>query len=246
MRGNVLEVPLWALGAGVVVATVLPFIRIGWWWVRVCDFPRLQLFVLGLAVLAALLTLGPGSIGGWLGATALAAAVLYQGYRILPYTPLWSARALPSRNSDPDRKLRLLIANVLFNNRRSEDLLDLVRATDPDLLLAVETTRSWAEALACLDGRFPHRIKIPQDNAYGMLLLSRPELRDAKVRRLMDRDVPSIVTRVALRCGEEIEFYALHPRPPNAFQASTDRDAEILLVGCEIRDRREAKSWPAI
>ena len=50
-----LEVVLRALGGIVVLATVLPFIRRGWWWIRVCDFPHLQLFVLGLAVPAALL-----------------------------------------------------------------------------------------------------------------------------------------------------------------------------------------------
>ena len=219
-----LEAALWALGGVVVLATVLPFIRRGWWWVRVCDFPRLQLFVLGLAVLATVVALGPESPPDWLGGAALAAAVVYQGYRILPYTPLWPVEALPSRIPDPERKVRLLIANVLFRNRHTDDLLRQVRATDPDVLL---------------DSRFPHRIKCPQDNAYGMLLLSKLGLRDAKVRYLLDQDVPSIVVRMGLRCGDEIDFYALHPRPPHAFQASTDRDAEILVVGREIRKRDE-------
>jgi hypothetical protein len=110
----VLEAALWVTGAVVVLATVLPLIRRGWWWVRVCDFPRLQLFVVGLADLAALLALGPESGAGWLSGAVLAAAVLYQGYRILPYTPLWPVEALPSRIPDPERKVRLLIANVLF------------------------------------------------------------------------------------------------------------------------------------
>ena len=124
------------------LATLLPFIRSSWWWVRVCDFPRLQLFVLGLAVLAALLALAPDAPHDWLAVALLASAVLYQGYRILPYSPLWSVRALPSQDPDPDRKLRLLIANVLVGNRRTEPLLNLVRATDPDVLLALETTAS--------------------------------------------------------------------------------------------------------
>jgi endonuclease/exonuclease/phosphatase (EEP) superfamily protein YafD len=235
----VLEAALWALGGVVVLATVLPFIRRGWWWVRMCDFPRLQLFVLGLAVLAALLALGPESATSWLAGTALAAAVIYQGYLILPYTPLWPVEALASSIPEPERKVRLLIANVLFRNRHADGLLRQVRATDPDVLLAVETDPFWVDALACLESRFPHRIECPQDNAYGMLLLSKLELRDAKVRYLLDGDVPSIVVRMGLRCGDEIDFYALHPRPPHAFQASTDRDAEILVVGREIRERDE-------
>jgi endonuclease/exonuclease/phosphatase (EEP) superfamily protein YafD len=163
--------------------------------------------------------------------------VLYQGCRIVPYTPLWAVRALPSRDPNPERKLRLLIANVLVRNRRTEELVRLVHATDPDVLLALEPDRFWADALAGLDAHYAWRIKLPQDNAYGMLLVSKLELRDARVRHLMDQDVPSIVARLALRCGDESDLYALHPRPPHAFQASTERDAEILVVGREMRER---------
>ncbi len=234
-----LDAVLWAAGGIVVLATVLPHIRMGWWWVRVWDFPRLQIAATGLAVLAILLVRWPDSAGGWLAVAAVAAAVAHQGYRIAPYTSLWPVRALESRNPDPARKLRLLIANVLVENRRTRDLLEMVRALDPDVLLAVETDRFWVDALAPLDPRFPHRVKHPQDNAYGLVLLSKLELRDVRLRFLMDPDVPSISARLALRCGDEVDFYALHPRPPHAFQSSTDRDAEILVIGREIRERGE-------
>ena len=39
--------------------TLLPFVRKGYWWVRVWDFPRIQIAVLGLVDLAGLLALGP-------------------------------------------------------------------------------------------------------------------------------------------------------------------------------------------
>jgi endonuclease/exonuclease/phosphatase (EEP) superfamily protein YafD len=104
----------------------------------------------------------------------------------------------------------------------------------------LEADHFWVDALACLDSRFPHRVKHSQDNAYGVLLLSKLELRDADVRFLMDPDVPSIVARVALRSGDEIDFYAIHPRPPHAFQASTDRDAET--PGGRARDPRARRA----
>jgi endonuclease/exonuclease/phosphatase (EEP) superfamily protein YafD len=223
----------------VVLATALPFIRTGRWWVRVCDFPRLQLAAVGLATLAPLLARGPETAAGWLLAAALAAAVAYQTYRILPYTPLYPTTVLESRNPAPERRLRLLIANVLMGNRRSGDLLELVRATDPDLLLAVETDAFWVDQLAALDRDYAHRVKHPQSNFYGMLLLSKLELRDVRLRFLMDEDVPSIAARLVLRCGDEVDFYAVHPRPPRAFQSSSDRDAELLVVGREVRRRGE-------
>ena len=68
--------------------------------------------------------------------------MLYQGYRILRYTR--SGRWKPSRIPGQERQLSLLIANVLFRNRRTEPLLNLVRATNPDVLLAVETEHFWS------------------------------------------------------------------------------------------------------
>jgi hypothetical protein len=35
-----------------VIATVLPLLRIDQWWVRVLDFPRVQITIAGIAVLA--------------------------------------------------------------------------------------------------------------------------------------------------------------------------------------------------
>jgi endonuclease/exonuclease/phosphatase (EEP) superfamily protein YafD len=235
----VLETMLWIPGGIVLLGTALPFIHRGWWWVRVCDFPRLQIFTLGVLTLAGLLALGPGSAVSWLFIGGLVVAVLYQGHRILPYTPFFPRQALAGRNPDPDRKLRLLVANVLVHNRHTRSLLDMVEAVDPDMLLAVETDRFWIDALAPLDERFAYRVKHPQDNAYGMLLLSKLPLRDVTLRFLMDEGVPSIRTRVALRCSEEVDFYAVHPRPPHAFQSSIDRDAEIVVIGREIRERGE-------
>ena len=75
------------VGLGVVLTTVLPFVRKGYWWVRVWDFPRVQIAVIGLVDLAALLVLGPlGALQAGV-AAALALAVGYQAYRIWPFTP---------------------------------------------------------------------------------------------------------------------------------------------------------------
>lgn len=77
----------------------------------------------------------------------------------------------------------------------------------------------------------------PQDNTYGMLLYSRLELLDARIQFLVEDDVPSIHARLRLRCGQEVELRCLHPLPPAPGESSrsTERDAELLLVGKEIK-----------
>jgi hypothetical protein len=67
-----------------------------------------------------------------------------------------------------------------------------------------------------------------------MHFFSRLELRAAEVRFLVEEDIPSVRASVRLRSGEWIEFYGLHPRPPEIRNDTEERDAEILIVAREI------------
>lgn len=222
------------VGLGVVLTTVLPFVRRGYWWVRIWDFPRVQIATIGLLDLVVLLLVGPfGRVQGLIVA-ALALAVGYQAYRIWPFTPFAPLQVLPSEWPGPERKLRILVANVLVQNRESAKLIELIRGSAPDVVVTLEPDGFWARELAALEPEYPFSLRYPQDNAYGMMLLSRLALEDAEIRFLMDPDVPSFRARLRLRSGDRVWLYAVHPRPPDTFQASFDRDAELLVVGREI------------
>jgi endonuclease/exonuclease/phosphatase (EEP) superfamily protein YafD len=137
---------------------------------------------------------------------------------------------------DERRVLRLLISNVLMENQQSTDFLKLVAETNPDLIFAVETNDRWDRDLGSLDRDYPHTVKHPQGNHYGMHLFSRLELENVRLRFLVDEDVPSLRVTVKLRSGERIEFFGLHPRPPDPGHDTDERDAEILIVGREVRE----------
>ena len=86
-----------------------------------------------------------------------------------------------------------------------------------------------------LDGDYPHSLKQPQSNYYGMHFFSKLELRSPAVRFLVEDDVPSVRAGIRLRSGHWIEFYGIHPRPPEVQEDTEERDAEILLVGKQIK-----------
>jgi endonuclease/exonuclease/phosphatase (EEP) superfamily protein YafD len=129
-----------------------------------------------------------------------------------------------------------------MDNRRADGFLSFVRTYDPDLILAVETDHWWDEQLSVLERDYPFAIKHPLANTYGLHLFSRLELRSPEVRFLLEDDVPSMRTSVRLRSGDWIDFYGIHPRPPKPRQDTEERDAEILLVGKEVK----ANGRPAI
>jgi endonuclease/exonuclease/phosphatase (EEP) superfamily protein YafD len=227
---------LYVLAAFCVVVTLVPFHRNETWWVRACDFPRTQIAVLIAATLVAIAALL--EIKGF----NLALALLLLGCLgaqlavILPYTRLWSIEVRAVGAAATPRTLSLLIVNVLMDNRGADQLAKIIAPADPDMVLAVETDDWWSDRLqeALPDHAF--KVTHPLSNTYGMILLSRLELIDPKMRFLLKPDIPSILTRVRLRSGEDVTLYALHPEPPAPGEADTSlpRDAELVLAGREI------------
>lgn len=226
-----------AIGSILVIATLLPLIRRQSWWVRIFDFPRLQIAAaLLLVALAHLLVVDAGPWGQGL-RVALLACLGLQMKHMLPYTRLVRRQVQDSATPDPRDGIRLLFANVLQSNRDAAALLAVVREADPDVILALEADRWWNEQLAVLADTHPFTVLRPQDNTYGMLLFSRMRLIDPEVSFLVQDDVPSIHATLRLRSGRAIRLHCLHPRPPSPTESdsSVERDAELLIVGKAVR-----------
>ncbi|HEY0971867.1 MAG TPA: endonuclease/exonuclease/phosphatase family protein [Gemmatimonadales bacterium] len=223
----------------VVSGSALSLMRSKVWWVRVWDFPRLQLAVVGIVALALL-----GASSPWrspvllaLGALA-AAAVCFQVALVWRYTRLAPREVQRSALDDPARRLSLVVSNVLQTNREADHLLAVVREADPDVVLCVEADGWWRERLDALIASYPHTVQLPMDNTYGMLLYSRLPLERTSVDFLVEPDVPSMQAVVRLRGGQGVWLNCVHPRPPAPGESdeSLERDAELLIVGRRVRD----------
>lgn len=240
-----MEAVLFSIGSLMIAATLLPFVRVDDWYIRIFDFPRLQITAILAAVFIGYLWVRDDpDLAENIFLATLALCLAYQLYRMYPYTPLCRKQVQSSRCATAQSCVSLLFSNVLMTNRNADILLQIIREEDPDIVLAVETDQWWETQLATLARTHKFSVLQPQDNTYGMLLYSRLELRDAKVKFLVQDDVPSIHACLQLPSGQEVQLRCLHPRPPAPQEndRSTERDAELLIVGKEIK----GKSAPAI
>ena len=236
-----MKVFLQVLALACILATVLPFLRLPDWWVRAFDFPRMQIAVAGSVVLV-----GYGlvwDVGSPLEGALffiLGASAVYQGGRMLPYTPLYPKQVLRAENHDLGDDLSLLVANVYMENRDAELLLDLVRCRSPDVVLAVETDVWWQEKLAVLRREYPHTLEHPLSNTYGLLFYSRLPFDPGAVEFLVADDIPSVHVALQLSGGRRTWLHGLHPRPPAPSEASdtVERDGELLLVAQRVARHR--------
>ena len=216
------------------VATALPMSRSEIWWVRALDFPRLQLATAAfLLLLFEIIMLDRGSPAAWLLFALVSACLGWQLWWIAPFTPLAAIEVKDSPDTeDRDNSIRILTSNVLGPNRQSEKLLGLVRQHAPDILVTLESNAWWQEQLDQLESDYPHTVKCPLENLYGMHVYSRLQLSDCHVEYLVEEEIPSIHVRVSLPSGREVRAHFLHPSPPNPQfnDQSSERDAELVIV----------------
>ncbi len=212
------------------------------------DFPRVQ--IASLAAISAGAYTVRFSRGSALDAALLlstGSVIAWQLYRIHPYTPLVRSTVKRVRGDENrDDRIVLMMTNVMMENEQHHRLLDTITRFDPDVVLAVEVDRKWDAAMEPLLERYPHAVRHPLDNYYGMTLLSRLELVEPRVEHLVQEDIPSIHTQVRLRSGVTIAVHGLHPRPPEPLrdQPSSPRDAELVLMGRALRE--DGESQPTI
>jgi len=236
-----IDIGLAVAAALLVLATLLPLLPLRVWWIRGFDFPRLQLA--GLALLTGALALLWGS-GTWQVGVVLGCllVMLVQLAHVLPWTPLWRKQVIDADDDTEQAQLTLMVANVLTDNRNADDLTRQIHAEQPDLVLTLESDAWWGEQLSrALDEGWPHSVKIPLDNLYGMHLFSRRPLEDVEVKWLIQSDIPSIHAWLPMPCGTRLRLHAVHPRPPAPGESDDSlwRDGELLLVGKGIHQHEQ-------
>ncbi len=229
-----------ALATFTIVATALPLLTYEAWYVRVFDYPRMQIFSLAVLCFALFWWLGPKDrkrdkflIG------ILAITIIYQAINIFPYTFMAPNQVKRTEQAHKeDSALSIMVANVLMTNDKYKELLTLAKEKNPDILLLLESDSVWQQKAIPVTKKYSHRVEIPLSNTYGMHLYSQLPLRQEKVSYLLDEDIPSIRTYVKLRNGTWVEFHAVHPKPPVPTEDpnSKKRDAEIVMIARDIAD----------
>ena len=215
------------------------------WWFRGADFPRLQILVIGfLTLLFFIFWDAPWNRYTQVIFVGLLAAMAYQLKMVLPYTFIWKKQVKKVRleQLDPDKQISLIVSNVLTPNQKYHLLIEQIEKRQPDLVLTLETDQTWQNELVVIEKDYPYRVPVPLDNLYGMHLYSKLELTDTDVKFILSDEIPSIHTTVTLRSGHTVQLYCLHPKPPSPTEAkdSTLRDAELLIVGDQIKDLDES------
>ncbi|MAP54896.1 endonuclease/exonuclease/phosphatase family protein [Altibacter sp.] len=225
---------LQTFGGIAVVLTLIPLIAIDYWWIRMFDFPHIQLTILTMvALITYFMRFDIKRWQDYAFVCVLTGCFVFQYIKIHSYMPYASKEVLAATTKTQDLELKLYTANVYQKNKETHLLMQDIKDLDPDIVLLVETNQRWRnEIVNDLPSDYNYRVEVPLDNTYGMLLYSKLKLLGPTVRYLVDDSIPSIHSKVLLRSGDTIQLYTIHPTPPMPQHnpTSSDRDAEMMKI----------------
>ncbi|WP_119299886.1 endonuclease/exonuclease/phosphatase family protein [Dongia deserti] len=122
----------------------------------------LQLWQLGLLAL-----IGSILLSDWVAAALSLAVACYWSWRLWPRKPLPDVK-------EGEPLLRLVSANLLYQNINFDRVVEGVNATDADVIVLCEVTPEARERFRSLEMRFPHTLDTcAPESVYGILILSR-------------------------------------------------------------------------
>lgn len=229
---------VWALrffAIALTIATLLSMTDFNQWWIRIWDFPRLQMLI-AMAAVGIAIWFFDRATRPWV-PVLLAALIAWQAYRIHPYTPLAAAEVAEISEGDVDDTgcFTVLTLNVLQTNREYERTAELIERLDPEIVLLMETDQAWMDAMQPALAPYAHQTGKALDNKYGILFASKLPTREMTIQDLAQKDTPSIFATVAA-AEHEFRVIGLHPRPPRPGQDTEERDAEIIVAAKRSQD----------
>lgn len=220
-----------------ILVTALPLIRTDEWWIRIWDFPRAQIAVICfISIVLVIVYFRKFRIAATVLTVLLLAAFIYQASLIYRYTPLYPIQAKSAINPDPQNSFSILQSNVKMDNDNFEEFRNLVARYDPDVILINEPDERWAAEIKEFDEKYPHYLKHPLDNTYGMILYSKFPFKKSEINFLVKDSIPSMFAILILPSGKEVNLHCLHPEPPKPGTDTYERDTEILIVGRRVRE----------
>lgn len=214
-----------------ILLSLLPLIKTHYWWIRVLDFPRMQVaFFCAVALVLYFSLYEVNHRAEILFVTLLCIALTNEIMHVWRYTPLARVEALRSKMKAPKNSFSIMISNVRMSNTRYDRFLKIVQQTDPDILLINEPNDTWARQISSLDRSYPYAIKKPLENTYGMILYSKFYIPEYEIRYLIEDEIPSFYCVIELPTGKRFDFFSVHPQPPGLSKHTDKREAELLVV----------------
>lgn len=145
----------------------------------------------------------------------------------------------PTNSARP--RLRVLFANVLFENSRYASLIDLINESNPDVVAIAEVSDDWVLALSEIAKAYPYRMEVPNGPAGLSLWFKKPPIRIDPLDIPCPGGWPFLHATFAFE-DQTWNLWLLHPASPFRRDSRTPGFPELAALA----DRIAATPGPTI
>ncbi|PIQ96142.1 MAG: hypothetical protein COV67_11010 [Nitrospinae bacterium CG11_big_fil_rev_8_21_14_0_20_56_8] len=151
-------------------------------------------------------------------------SLLFAGINLFPLLPFLFGAA-PAMAGNPAH--RVLMVNLHhYENDQYGKVRQLIRTQEPEVILFLEVTEKWTEMLRGELGGYPYSKVAPREDAMGIGLFSRLELKDLEIGPIGETNIPSVLGR--MKVGSKwVRVIGTHLMSPLTPRFTEDRNRQL-------------------
>lgn len=130
---------------------------------------------------------------------------------------------------------RLIVFNVLSENRQYDKTAEFILGKNPDIVVLLETNEAWKrEMVGLLGARYPYHVFGAREDDFGVGVLSRHPLVSAKIRFFSNELLPSVDLLYRDDNVRLVRIIGVHPVPPLNHDSWLSRNRLMETVAEEV------------
>lgn len=143
---------------------------------------------------------------------------------------------LPSeaKSQDYTSSVKIMSVNLLSSNRKHQQLLEVVKAHSPDIIVLQEVNLRWHEQLKPLQKNYPYFKSIPREDNFGIAVYSKHTLSSLTIPNWGNTLLPSLKFDVTVE-QRTMQVLATHPLPPINAHYYSLRNKQIIAMLDDIK-----------
>ncbi|PCI31998.1 MAG: hypothetical protein COB53_12755 [Elusimicrobia bacterium] len=123
-------------------------------------------------------------------------------------------------------RLKIVLANVYTENNRHEEVEDWLLSQNADVIALLEINEAWWKSLDRIAAQYPYGKQLARSDNFGIALVSRLPLEDARFVNVGQNSIPSILARLQF-AGEPLSILVTHPLPPVSSKNIESRNLQL-------------------
>ena len=128
-----------------ITLTLIPIFAFDFWWIRMFDFPHVQLTVITLlAILIYYIKFSFKSYGDLAIISILITCFAFQVYKVRMFMPFYESEVKSEKLTDTSKSISFLTSNVLQSNDNYDLLKNVIDSTEADIMLFTEVNEKWS------------------------------------------------------------------------------------------------------